>query len=137
VSSLDRPLRVLLADDNLANQKLGKAMLEKLGCEVEVVTNGREAIRASTHTIFDLILMDCQMPEMDGYSATATIRAVEAHRGRRTPIIALTASAMQGDRERCLEAGMDDYLAKPLGIGALATAISRWQFANHVEPKSV
>lgn len=120
------PLRVLLAEDNLANQKLARAMLERLGCHVDIVANGVEAIRVSTRSKFDVILMDCQMPEMDGYSATATIRSVEARRGDRTPIIALTASAMQGDRERCMEAGMDDYLTKPLAIETLAGAISRW-----------
>jgi CheY-like chemotaxis protein len=132
---LNTQLRVLLAEDNFANQKLAKAMLERLGCQVDVVMNGMEAIRASTQRQFDMILMDCQMPEIDGYSATVTIRTVEARRGVHTPIIALTASAMKGDRERCLAAGMDDYLTKPLALETLAAALARWQTAPSPEPR--
>ncbi len=121
------PLQVLLVEDNFSNQKLAQAMLERLGCRVDVVRNGVEAIRASSLGSFDLILMDCQMPEMDGYSATAAIRKAEGRRGQHTPIIALTASAMKGDQERCLAAGMDDYLTKPIALETLADAISRWQ----------
>ncbi len=116
--------RVLLADDARINQLVGVAMLERLGCTVDVVTNGAEAVDAVLEKDYDVVLMDCLMPVMDGYEATARIRNLEAG-SRRTPIIALTASAMVGDRERCLAAGMDDYLAKPLDRAALAGVVAR------------
>jgi PAS domain S-box-containing protein len=106
-------LRVLLADDNVVNQTLVARMLEKRGHRVEVVSNGREAVAACAREAFDLVLMDVQMPEMDGFEATAAIRAREARTGRHTPIVALTAHAMKGDRERCEQAGMA-YVSKPL-----------------------
>ncbi|MGQ0656951.1 MAG: response regulator [Chromatiales bacterium] len=126
---------VLVAEDNLVNQELIVAMLEGFGCRVRVVANGREAAQAitcspldQTHDPYDLVLMDCQMPEMDGYAASAEIRQWEwsERSAARLPIIALTASAMEGDRERCLAAGMDDYLAKPLSQAQLADLLRRW-----------
>ena len=111
---LDRTLRILLAEDSLVNQKLTVAMLRKRGHEVAVANDGVEAVRAAQEQPFDLILMDIQMPEMDGYGATAAIRAREQALGLHTPIIALTAHAMTGDRERCLQAGMDEYITKPV-----------------------
>jgi CheY-like chemotaxis protein/HPt (histidine-containing phosphotransfer) domain-containing protein len=117
--------RVLLAEDNSVNQQVAARILERFGCEVHLAVNGLEAVLMFKAMRFDLILMDCQMPELDGYDATARIRQVE-NGGRRTPIVAMTAHAMKGDRERCLEAGMDDYVSKPLRIGDLRTAISRW-----------
>lgn len=107
-------LSVLLAEDNAVNQKLAKALLEKRGHKVTVVGNGREALQALEQTHFDIVLMDMQMPEMDGIEATKAIRAREERSGGRQPVIAMTALAMKGDRERGIGAGMDDYLTKPL-----------------------
>ena len=117
--------RILLAEDNLVNQRVALAVLRKLGLQADTALNGAEALTAATATPYDLILMDCQMPEMDGFQATRGIRAMEAGE-RRVPILAMTANAMQGDRERCLEAGMDDYLAKPVAILDLKHALQRW-----------
>jgi PAS domain S-box-containing protein len=122
-----RCMRVLLAEDNLVNQKLAIAMLQKWGHQVIVANNGREAIDLSAGQSFDLVLMDMQMPEMGGLEATAAIRAREAAAGgARLPIIALTANAMSGDRERCLAAGMDDYLAKPIRSADLRDTLDKW-----------
>jgi PAS domain S-box-containing protein len=118
--------RVLLAEDNVVNQALARRLLEKLGCLVDVVGNGREAVAAVARGEYALVFMDCQMPEMDGFEATAAIRQGETG-SRRVPIIALTASAMQGDRETCLAAGMDDYLSKPLGPRDMERMLRRWQ----------
>jgi len=117
--------RVLVADDNAANQKLAKLMLERLGCRVDLVGNGAEAVNAWSHGDYDLIFMDCQMPEMDGLDATRAIRGKEPS-GARTPIVALTANALTGERERCLSSGMDDYLAKPIRPKQLAEMVNRW-----------
>jgi CheY-like chemotaxis protein len=108
------PLRVLLAEDSLVNQKLAVGLLEKYGHHVVLASDGREAIAALQAHQFDLVLMDVQMPEMDGFEATAAIRAKEKQTGAHIPIIAMTAHAMKGDRERCLEAGMDAYVPKPI-----------------------
>ncbi|MBI5850650.1 MAG: response regulator [Planctomycetes bacterium] len=121
--------RVLLVEDNAVNQKLARLLLERMDCTVDVAANGLEAIRMSGTFRYDLVLMDCSMPEMDGFEATARIRAREAvvsPGGRRLPIIALTANAMQGDHDRCKEAGMDDYLSKPVTAAALRAAVLRW-----------
>jgi len=117
--------RVLLAEDNVVNQRVAVKMLETLGCLVDVAPDGERAVAALEASTYDLVIMDCQMPVMDGFEATRTIRATEGAT-RRTPIIAMTANAMAGDRERCIEAGMDGYLTKPVRQDELAAAISRW-----------
>jgi PAS domain S-box-containing protein len=119
--------RILLAEDNGVNQEVARAMLENLGCEIEIACDGREALARLGAAHFDAVLMDCQMPEMDGLEASRAIRARESQAGaRRIPIIALTANAMEGDRERCLQAGMDDYLAKPFKLAELKAVLGRW-----------
>ncbi len=117
------PLRILVAEDNDVNRHLATALLEKRGFYVATATNGREALAALKEQPIDLILMDVQMPEMDGLEATAAIRADEVMTGRHIPIIALTAHAMKGDREQCLAAGMDEYLSKPINTPALLALI--------------
>lgn len=119
-----RKATVLLAEDNLMNQRLTVRLLDKVGYSADVVSNGREAVDAVRKSRYDLILMDCQMPEMDGFDATAEIRRIEGGE-RHTLICALTANAMVGDRERCLAAGMDDYISKPIGLDELQRALTR------------
>ncbi len=118
-------LRVLLAEDNIVNQRLAVGVLSKLGCIVTVAGNGRIAVNEFERKEFDVVLMDVQMPDMDGFQATQTIRQREKISGRHIPIIAMTAHAMQGDRERCLAAGMDDYLSKPVRIRDLGDTLSQ------------
>jgi two-component system sensor histidine kinase/response regulator len=122
----ERPgVRVLVVEDNLVNQKVAVRMLDRLGYASDVAANGREALSALGRRDYDAVLMDCQMPEMDGYQATVQIRLAE--RGaRHTPVIALTAHALPGDRERCVEAGMDDYLTKPIDFDQLDDVLARW-----------
>jgi CheY-like chemotaxis protein len=108
------PLRILLVEDNPINQKVAQRLLEKAGHNVTIANNGREALDCIGREKFGLVLMDVQMPEMDGLAATAAIRENERDSGVHVPIVALTANAMTGDRERCLEAGMDAYVTKPV-----------------------
>jgi signal transduction histidine kinase/ActR/RegA family two-component response regulator len=120
-----RPLRVLLAEDNVINQRLAVRLLEKQGHTAVVATTGREALEALRDQAFDVVLMDVQMPDLGGLEATAEVRAAERGTGRRLPVVALTAHAMKGDRERCLAAGIDDYLAKPIKPQELAAVLAR------------
>lgn len=124
-SSEIRPLRILLAEDSHANQQLAVGVLSKWGHKVTVAANGREAVDACEREQYDIVLMDVQMPEMDGYQATAIIRAKETRNGTHMPIIALTAHAMKGDREECISAGMDDYVTKPIRWPDLQRALAR------------
>ncbi len=125
-----RVIRVLLAEDNLVNQRVACAMLRKRGHLVTVAGNGLEAVDAIRGQAFDVVLMDVQMPEMNGFEATARVRDMERHSGRRLPIVAMTAHAMAGDRERCLAADMDGYITKPITFTALVTAVERYAGAD-------
>lgn len=125
------PLRILLAEDNRVNQKLVLALLKKFGYAADIANNGRETVRAVQRQTYDLVLMDVQMPELDGLAATRQIRALDLT-SQEPPtqsspyIVAMTANAMQGDRELCLQAGMDDYLSKPIQVAELRAALERW-----------
>lgn len=118
--------RVLMADDAAANRELVSAILRNLGLEVEAVADGAEAVHAVHSGAYDLVLMDVHMPVMDGLQATREIRRMQAGTGRRTPILALTANVQSEQVVRCLEAGMDGHLAKPIQIAELAAALTRW-----------
>jgi PAS domain S-box-containing protein len=128
-----KPCRVLLVEDNLVNQKLALHMLQKLGHQVVVAQNGKQAIKLATEQPFDLIFMDIVMPEMDGYKATAHIRK----KGRKMPIIAMTANAMTGDQEKCLLAGMDDYLSKPISLTKIRLVIEKFVNPKHKSDHSM
>ncbi|MCC2682272.1 MAG: multi-sensor hybrid histidine kinase [Nitrosospira multiformis] len=117
--------RVLLAEDNATNQIVGAMILRNLGCLVDVAANGREAMEMVDAFLYDMVFMDCEMPEMDGFEATAALRRRSDSKSR-LPVIAVTAQAMQGDRERCLRAGMDDYISKPVKLEDFAAALKRW-----------
>lgn len=129
IPSLKNPnktTKILLVEDNLINQQVELQLLNRLGYYTEIVENGLEAIEATKKVRYDLILMDCQMPEMDGYTTTSEIRKLESKQNKHTPIIAMTAHTMQGDQERCLASGMDDYIPKPVNINLLGETLSRW-----------
>ena len=134
-----QPLKILVAEDTPFNQKFITRLLGRWGHTAMIVGNGRKAVTAVAEDRYDLILMDVQMPEMDGFEATAKIRELEEKKGDHTPIIAMTAHAMKGDRERCLEAGMDDYVPKPISSEALLNAIRMLvpESATHKEESAV
>jgi CheY-like chemotaxis protein len=119
-------VRVLLVEDNPVNQKVAIRMLQKLGCVVELAENGQQALEKLERASYDIVLMDMQMPVMDGLTATRLLRQREQQTGHHQVVIALTANAMQTDRELCLDAGMDDYLSKPLTLDALQVMLLRW-----------
>lgn len=122
---------VLLVEDNTVNQKLAAKILSRMGCHVDLAINGKEAVSMARKQTYDIIFMDCQMPEMDGYEATRRIRDFESDNKvpekERVPIIAITANAMRGDREKCLEEGMNDYIAKPIDAGQIGQLIDKWR----------
>ncbi|WP_128000882.1 ATP-binding protein [Piscinibacter defluvii] len=128
--------RLLLAEDDLVNRMVVEEMLRGLGCEVVLAGDGEEACRALERGGYDLVFMDCHMPRVDGFEATRRIRAQEAGNARHVPIVALTADALAGDRERCLAAGMDDYLTKPVAKAQLAAAVRRWVSAGAESPNA-
>jgi PAS domain S-box-containing protein len=121
--------RILLVEDNEVNRKVATRLLAKLQLQVDIAVNGLEAVQKATETAYDLILMDCQMPEMDGYEATRTLR----QQGVQTPIIALTANALEGDREKCLACGMNDYLSKPIQADKLRQTLARWLYETPLQ----
>jgi len=123
--------KILLVEDNLVNQKVALALLEKMGYQVDVTANGQEALEALDETDYDLILMDCQMPVKDGYETTRAIRKLEGSLAE-IPIIAMTANAMAGDDEKCYEAGMNDYMTKPINSKLMAEKIGA--FAAQKQP---
>ena len=117
---------VLIAEDSLVNQVVAVRALERCGVRTDVVSDGLLALEALEAHHYDAVLMDCQMPNLDGYQATMELRRREQDGRRHTPVIAMTAHAMMGDREKCLEAGMDDYIAKPMRAAGLAEVLQRW-----------
>ena len=119
----DSPLRILMAEDNPINQRVGKLILQKAGFNVDLVGDGNEALEAHKSTPYDLILMDCQMPTMDGFEASRIIRTMDQPQ---PVIIAVTANALVGEREKCLEAGMNDYLSKPFQAEQLVSLVKKW-----------
>lgn len=131
-TALDRSYNILLAEDNIINQKLANGLLQKLGCKVTTVDNGQKAVDMLKDHVFDLVFMDVQMPEIDGFEATGLIRDKEKNTGEHIPIIAMTAHAMKGDREKCLNAGMDEYVTKPISIQSITDAIKKLQLEQNV-----
>ncbi|HLW96947.1 MAG TPA: response regulator, partial [Solirubrobacteraceae bacterium] len=125
-ASWSRPPEILVAEDSQINQIVAARSLERCGCRVDVVSNGADALEAMKTKRYDAVLMDCQMPGMDGYEATRELRTREIGEDRHIPVVAMTAQAMEGDRERCLAAGMDDFVTKPMRHNELVEVLRRW-----------
>jgi CheY-like chemotaxis protein len=125
--SSEQALRILMAEDNAINQRVGKLILQRAGYYIDLVADGREALAAHRAQPYDVILMDCQMPTMDGFEASRLIRQLDA---KQPVIIAVTANALLGERERCLEAGMNDYLSKPFQAEQLIAVVKKWATAR-------
>jgi two-component system, sensor histidine kinase and response regulator len=123
--------RILMAEDNQINQRVGKLILQRAGFDIDLVADGREALEAHKAQPYDLILMDCQMPTMDGFEASRQIRSLDYHQ---PVIIAVTANALVGEREKCLDAGMDDYLSKPFQAEQLVAVVKKWTTARRNLP---
>jgi two-component system, sensor histidine kinase and response regulator len=126
-----QPPRILMAEDNQINQRVGKLILQRAGFDIDLVGDGREALEAHKAQPYDLILMDCQMPTMDGFEASRQIRSLDYHQ---PVIIAVTANALVGEREKCLDAGMDDYLSKPFQAEQLVAVVKKWMTARRNVP---
>jgi CheY-like chemotaxis protein len=127
---------VLVAEDNVVNQRVATLLLERLGCVVDIARDGAQAVEMWSHRTYDVVLMDCQMPEKDGFEATAAIRRAERGIGTHIPIIAMTANAMTGDRERCLRAGMDSYLSKPVTVEQASRALHEFTGGNRAADRA-
>jgi len=127
-------VRVLVAEDNPVDQEVAKAVLEKIGCQVELVKNGDQLLDLPDGKTFDLVLMDCHMPELDGFEATRLIRESQTSLDQKIPIIALTSDTNEVNCSRCLNVGMNDYLAKPLDLDAFVQKLEYWLFHKDVEP---
>jgi CheY-like chemotaxis protein len=122
-----RKIRILIAEDNVINQRVALGLLHKIGAAADAVANGNEALKALETVRYDLVFMDCQMPELDGYETTELIRNKSSSvLDHNIPIIAMTAHTMQGDREKCIAAGMNDYIPKPITLDALAACLKKW-----------
>ncbi len=124
IDDLKEP-RILLVEDCIVNQRVACRLLESMGCKVEVAEDGEEAVAMQAKSLFDLIFMDCQLPKLNGFDATSAIRQSEAGSVRRIPIVAMTANAMQGDKDECFAAGMDDFLPKPIDKEQLRRMVER------------
>jgi CheY-like chemotaxis protein len=129
-SPIEQPLRILMAEDNAINQRVGKLILQRAGYYIDLVSDGNEAVVAHRKEPYDVILMDCQMPVMDGFEASRQIRQLDS---KQPVIIAVTANALVGERERCLEAGMDDYLSKPFQAEQLVGVIKKWAATSRAD----
>ena len=123
---MEKAVRILLVEDNIINQKLALRLLEKMGHHIEVANDGNEAVKKYQEKSYDLIFMDIQMPNLDGIEATSIIRKMELELNKHIPIVALTAHAMKGDREQCINAGMDDYLSKPIHVEELKQMVCKF-----------